>query len=188
MSGFKQITNAGGAFGYGEQSDRDARGPQVIRRFHNMSSVNAIQKGSAVIFSSLSTDGTGVVVTTVAGSPRFAGVALTSATTGQSTHLTSLAPAAAWCSVVVEGPVYAMLDTVTVNGDIIGITNTTAASGAANGGLLGPIVSTQVAGNFFGIAGFAHTSGSTLAPDGVTTQIPRGYVTLRPCIIPGSTL
>lgn len=187
MSGFKQITNAQGAFGYGEQADNDPRGPVVARRVHNMSSVNPIRVGNAVAFSTNSTDGTGVVVTTVLASALFAGVAITAAAAGQSTHLTSRAPSSCFCDIVISGPVYANLDTAVVNGDIVALGNTTAAGGTSNGGQLDTFVVSTVAGTF-AIAGIAHTSGSTLAPDGVTTQNPKGYVTLMRSFIGPSTL
>lgn len=184
---FKQITNAQGAFGYGEQADGDARGPVTVRRVHNMSSANPIRVGNAVVFSTLSTDGTGVVVSTVVNSALFAGVAITSCGVGQSTHLTSRAPSTAFCNIVIAGPVYANLDTAVVNGDLIAVGNTTAASGTSNGGQLMTYVRSTVAGTQC-IAGIAHSSGSTLAPDGVTTQNPKGYVTLMRSFIGPSTL
>lgn len=187
MSGFKQIVNAQGAFGYGEQADNDPRGPVVTRRVHNMSSVNPIRVGNAVVFSTLSTDGTGVIVTTVVNSVNFAGVAISAAGLGQTTHLTSRAPSSAFCDIVVQGPVYAHLDTAVVNGDLVSVGNTTAAAGTSNGGQLAPFVRSTVAGTQ-AIAGIAHTSGSTLAPDGVTTQNPRGYVTIWRSLIGPSTL
>lgn len=183
----KAIINPGGAFGY--SPFEDGRGEQQIEIMRNMSSANPIRPGNAVIYSSLSTDGTGCVVTTVAGSPRFAGVALDSASTGQTTMLTSNAPAETWLRVVTKGKVWAHLDTAVVNGDLVGISNTTAANGSSAGGQLGVIAATNaVTVGFLTVAGFAHTSGSTLAPDGVTTQNPRGLVTIRPSIISPSTL
>ena len=187
MTGFKQITNAQGAFGYGEQADNDPRGPVITRRVHNMSSVNPIRAGNAVVFSTLSTDGTGVVVSTVINSYLFAGVAITPAGLGQTTHLTSRAPSSAFCDIVISGPVYAHLDTAVVNGDIVSIGNTTLAGGTSNGGQLDTFTVSTVAGTQ-AIAGIAHTSGSTLAPDGVTTQNPRGYVTIMRSFIGPSTL
>jgi hypothetical protein len=177
----KAIINPGGAFGY--TPFEDARGEQQIGVFRNMSSANPIRVGNAVAYSSASTDGTGVVVTTVLGSARFCGVAVTSASTGQTTQLSSLAPAEVWCQVVTKGKVWAHLDTAVVNGDIIGVSNTTAAAGTSNGGQLGVSQTTVGTAGFFRIAGYAHTSGSTLAPDGVTTQNPRGLVTLEPSIV-----
>ena len=183
----KAIINPGGAFGY--TPFEDGRGEQIVGVYRNMSSANPIRPGNAVIWSSASTDGTGVVVSTVAGSVRFCGVAITSASTGQSTMLTSNAPAEVWCQVVQKGKVWAHLDTAVVNGDIVWVGATTAASGTSNGGQLAVASATNaVASGFLAVAGFAHTSGSTLAPDGVTTQNPRGLVTLQPAIITPSTL
>ena len=179
MTGFKQITNAQGAFGYGEQLDRDARGPQTMRRLHNMSSGTRIAVGDAVILSTLSTDGTGCAVTTVTASAQFVGVAVTSAGLGESTHLTSNTPSTCFCDVVIAGPVYARLSTAVVNGDLVAISSVAA-------GQLGAFVVSTVAGTQV-IAGVAHTSGSTVAPNG-STQASRGYVTIRPSYISPSTL
>lgn len=179
MTGFKQIVNAQGAFGYGEQSDKDSRGPQIMRRVHNMSSAAAIAVGDAVAFSSNSTDGTGVAVTTVTASRNFAGVAVTSCAAGQSTHLTSATPSSCFCDIVISGPVYARLDTAVVNGDIIAISSVAA-------GQLGAFVVSTVAGTQC-IVGMAHTSGSTVAPNG-TTQASRGYITIMRSYISPSTL
>lgn len=179
MTGFKQIVNAQGAFGYGEQSDRDFRGPVVARRVHNMSSATRINVGDAVVFSSLSTDGTGVVTSTVTASAQFAGVAVTSAGLGESTHLTTLAPSTCFCDIVISGPVYARLSTATLNGELIAVSSVAA-------GQLGTFVASTVAGTQC-IAGIAHTSGSTVSPSG-STQASMGYVTLMRSFISPSTL
>lgn len=179
MSGFKQIVNPQGAFGYGEQVDRDFRGPVIERRVHNMSSGTRIAVGDAVVYSTLSTDGTGVAVTTVTASALFAGVAVTSCGTGESTHLSSNTPSTCWVSIVMQGPVYARLSTAVVNGDLVAVSSVAA-------GQLGAFVVSTVAGTQ-AIAGIAHTSGSTVSPSG-STQASRGYVTLMRSFVSPSTL
>jgi hypothetical protein len=179
------LSNRKGAFGY--EIQENVRGHQTIQAFHNMSSANAIPKGAAVVLSTNSTDGTGAIVTTVNASPLFVGVALTSASTGQSTDLASNASSGAWFLACVAGPVAgAFLTSGTVNGDVLGTTNSTV--GSAGGGYLGPLASTQVAGSYFGVAGFAHTSGTTGTTGYLTTTIVRGAVQVKAQLITGSTL
>lgn len=185
----QQIPNPGHAFASDpDPADRfTGAGGKIVQRVHNVSSANPIQPGMAVIWSTNSTDGTGVVITTVAGSPLIAGVALTSMTTGQSTDLSSNAAAGTWGTICVGGLVPGVwVTTVAVPGDQLGTVATTASTIAPNGGFLGPIASTQVAGSFFGVAGIAFTSGTTATITGTT--MPLGTVLLRPQVIPGSTL
>lgn len=188
MAPFQQIENPKSAFGDEIDHVGLLRGVPETCEVHNMSSVQVIPLGAAVVWSTNSTDGTGVTITTVAGSPLFAGVAITSASTGQSTDLTSLAAQAAWCTIVVKGNVPgALLTSGTAPGDFLGTVNSTVA-GSTGGGYLGPIVSTQVAGAFFGVAGIAFTSGTTGTTPYLTATGPRGFVKLNPQVIPGSTL
>src|SRR5207237_791451 len=123
------------------------------------------------------------------GSPLFLGVAVTSASTcTDPTIATSVQPQATWCRVAMNGLVPgALLTSGTVAGDFVGTVNSTVA-GSTGGGYLGTIVSTQIAGAFFGVAGFAYSSGTTGATGFLTATGPRGTVFLRPQVIPGSTL
>lgn len=186
---FKNIDNPKGAFGYNPNApSADAGDPAVVALYRNMSSTEVIAAGMAVIFSTLSTDGLGVTITTVAGSPFFAGVALGAATTDAPTSLSSAAPAGAWVRVQRSGLISgALLTSGTVAGDMVGTVNSTVA-GSTGGGYLGTIASTQTAGSFFGVAGMAFTSGTTGTTPPFTATGPRGTVRLNPQVIPGSTL
>lgn len=185
---FQNIENPKSAFGDEIDHLGIVRGIGETFAAHNMSSVETIPAGAAVIWSTNSTDGTGVTITTAAGSPLFAGIALTSATTGQSTDLTSNAAQATWCVVLRRGRAAGvLLTTGTVPGDFVGTVNSTVA-GSTGGGYLGTIASTQTAGSFFGVAGLALTSGTTGTAGYLTATGPRGFVVLEPNIFPGSTL
>lgn len=196
---WQQLDNPLGAFGYGGGAISTATMPplggdesQVIV-LRNASTVEVIPRGAAVIYSTLSSNMDWGTITTVAGSPLFAGVALTSA--GLNTQLTTVTTAAGlggigtdFFQVQVRGRFFgALLTTGTVAGDMVGTVNSTVA-GSTGGGYLGTIVSTQTAGNFFGVAGVAFTSGTTGTSGYLTATGPRGAVLLRPSIIVGSTL
>ena len=190
MSPFKNIDDPKGAFGYDpDHLGAEGRNPQVVGYFHNVSSTETITAGAAVILSSLSTDGTGVTITTLIASPLFIGVALTSMTTGQSTDASSNAAPASWGRVQIAGPCPgALLTAATTPGDQIGTVNSTVA-GSTGGGYLGVINTTAVAvSSFGGLAGIAITSGTTGASGFLTTVGPRGIVYIRPSVYVGSTL
>jgi hypothetical protein len=186
---FRQIDNPKFAFGYNPNSpSAEAGDPAVVALYRNMSSTEVISAGQAVIFSTLSTDGLGVTITTIAGSPMFAGVALGSGTTDSPPTLTSQAAPGAWVRVQTRGVLSgALLTSGTVAGDFVGTVNSTVA-GSTGGGYLGTIASTQVAGAFYGVAGIAFSSGTTGTTPPFTATGPRGTVRLVPCVIPGSTL
>lgn len=174
---WQQITNPRGAFGY-TTADLN-RGNLEYEWFVNVSSGSAIAVGNAVVFSTNSSQGKGVAVTSGAGAVKFCGIALTSCAAGQSTNLSSNAPTSQLVLVALRGgPVMARLDTATVNGDLVGYSSIA--------GQLGPYVASTVAGTQ-SIAGMAHTSGSTVDEAG-TTQASRGLVTLRPSFVSPSTL
>lgn len=181
------ITNPRGAFGY--TTADDVRGNIVTEQYLNMSSAAGITKGSAVVLSSLSSQGKGVTVTTVLGDNRFIGIAMTSCGAGQTTLLSSSAPTSAWVTVAVAGgPIEALLTTATVNGDRVSISNSTVtAVNGGVGGFLGPHALATAANAVQKLAGYAHTSGSTVNEAG-TTQPARGLVTLSPGYVLVSTL
>lgn len=181
------LSNPTGAFGY--TTADDVRGNIQTRKMLNMSSAAGITKGSAVVLSSLSTQGLGVGVTTVLGDNRFFGIAVTSCGAGQTTLLSSSAPTSCWVTVAVAGgPVECLLDTAVVNGDRVSVFNTTvtAVNGGA-GGFLGAHALATAANAVQKIAGIAHTSGSTVNEAG-TTQPARGLVTLEKGYVLVSTL
>ncbi len=186
---FKQIADPKFAFGLNPVAPgSDAGESNIVELYRNMSSTEVISAGMAVIYSTLSTDGLGVAITTLIGSPLFAGVALGSATTDAPATLSSAAPPGAWVRVQRWGTISgALLVAGTSAGDIVGTANSTVA-GSTGGGYLGTLPSTNAAGSFFGIAGIAFTSGTTGTVPPLTATGPRGTVRLQPCIIPGSTL
>lgn len=193
---WQQLDNPLGAFGYGGGSLSTATTPQLggdeaaVIVLRNASTVQVIPRGAAVIYSTLSSNMDQATITTVAGSPLFAGVALTSAGLNtQNTGSTLAGPAGSdFFQVMTRGRFFgALLTSGTVPGDPIGTVNSTVA-GSTGGGYLGTIASTQTAGSFFGLAGVAFTSGTTGTSGYLTATGPRGAVLLRVSIFPGSTL
>lgn len=175
----QQISNPRGAFDlpYGDGSD--LRGSQTIEMFRNASSAVGIRPGDAVALSTAgSTDGKAVVPTTVSGDPLFVGVALTSASTGQSTRLTSLAPSSEWCQVVTHGPaVYNGILGESI-GDVVAVLQGTAAGSSR--GHLGAAATTQGTAGFIRVAGVVITSATTGTTGFLNTTFPRGVVYLQP--------
>lgn len=178
MAGYSQIANPQGAFGY-NYGPEDLRNHQTIERFRNGSSAIGIRAGDAVSFSTAgSTDGKSVIVTTIAGNPLFVGVALTSASTGQTTHLTSLAPSSVWCEVVVKGP--AIYNGILGEGigDVIGCLQGTVAGSSR--GHLGALAGTVATAGFARVAGVVITSATTGTTGFLSTSIPKGVAYIDP--------
>jgi hypothetical protein len=192
MGGSKQIVNSKAAFGDPSDHMLGGRTYTETEEFFNASSVGSVKPGHAVVLSSNNKEGKGATATTVNMSGFFVGIAVTSGTScTDPTVATSLQPQGCWFRAVTQGLVYgAFLTSGTVPGDVVGTTNSTVS--APLGGYLGTATSTNTAGSFFGVAGWALTSGSTLAITGIDfpadASHPRGVVLLRPALIPGSTI
>lgn len=192
---YQQLDNPQGAFGYGggskstaTQSIQSDEARVIVLR--NASTVEVIPKGAAIVYSTLSSNADWGTITTVAGSPFFAGIALTSAGLNTDNTASTLAGqiGSDYFQVATGGRIFgALLTSGTVPGDVVGTVNSTVA-GSTGGGYLGTLASTQTAGSFFGIAGFAFTSGTTGTSGFLTATGPRGIVMLRPNLMPGSTL
>lgn len=180
--GNQQIANYKGAFGYNDNDGTEQMRSNInLAMFRNMSTV-AVPAYTAVALSSLATDGTGVVPTTVIGDRRFIGVTQEAMTSVASTAVTatSLAADGNWGRVCVEGPCWAAVTTGTAVGDVVAVGNSTA--GASVGGVLSPFTTLSVgtAGSFSAIAGFALTSATTGTTGSLSTSQPRAKVFLRP--------
>ncbi len=194
------IDNPKGAFGYVgalttgvHAAGQGVYGPKT-EKVRNSSTVSIIPRGAAVIFSTLSSLGNEVAITTVLGSALFRGVALTSA--GLNTERTTVATAAGlgafgtdWCEIAIEGPVHgAFLTSGTAPGDSIWVSNSTVAGASTAGGYLGSTVAMSSAAGRSVVAGIALTSGTTGTTGFLTTAGPRGIVWLRPSFVNNSTL
>lgn len=195
-----QISNPLGAFGYTGAlttgTHADMQGVYALRteKVRNASTVFTIPRGASVIFSTLSSLGTEVTITTVLGSNLFRGIAITSA--GLNTDRTTVTTAAGlgaigtdWCEIGIEGPVHgALLTSGTAPGDRVWISNSTVAGASTAGGYLGSTTPMSSAAGNSVIAGIALTSGTTGTTGFLTTAGPRGIVWLRPSFVNNSTL
>lgn len=177
----QQIGNPRSAFNYDYGKD-GLRGEQVLESFRNGSSAVAIRPGDAVCRSTAaSTDGKAVVVSTVDGNPLFVGVALTSASTGQSTQLSSNTPTSVWCQVVVQGPaIYNGILGETI-GDVVAVLQGTVAGSSR--GHLGAAATTQGTAGYIRVAGTVLTSATTGTTGFLSTSIPKGVVDLQPSFV-----
>lgn len=126
----QQIANPEGAFG--ESSNRL---PVETRTLRNISTAFSIPVGCVVVYSTLTTDGTGVTKSTVINNVLTAGVALTSATTARAggAEASSIAPAGSWLEVAVSGPAPVIVTTASSPGEIVGTGNSTAFAGTTAG-------------------------------------------------------
>lgn len=172
-----QISNQKGAFNYADNDGTEQmRQHQTIGYYRNMTTV-AIPAYSPVCLSSLATDGTGVIATTVIGSNRFIGVTLEAMTSVASTAVTASSAAADgnWGQVCVAGPCWAAVTTGTAIGDVVMNGNSTIGGGAAL-----QTLSTLAAQGSIGVAGWALTSATTGTTGSLSTTQPRAKVFLRP--------
>lgn len=184
-----QINNPKGAFGYSPFDGTDQqRGVRRIGTFRNMSSVSGVNVGSVVCLSTNSSDGTGASISTAAFSPLILGVALTSASTDQSTALTSQALPGAWFTAVLEGPAVTLLSTAAAAGSIIinaGASTVAGTTGSTVGGhgaplsTLIPVVTPGTLGGVVGVALTSATTGTTGFLSGAST-LPKALVYVRP--------
>lgn len=193
MPSYPQIDNPKGAFGYpggglttASQADGQGGYAPKTRTVRNASTVQVVPIGASVVWSTLSSLTDEVAITTVIGSPLFAGVALTSA--GLHTGRTTVTTAAGLGGIgtdyftISQDDVFhgALLTSGTVAGDLVQTVASTV-GGSTGGGYLGPVAATA-AGNY-GVAGIAFTSGTTGTTGFLTTSGPRGIVLIRPSIV-----
>lgn len=194
---FTPLDNEHGAFGYAGGDSTGGVGVgvgyspqgQEIHVYRNMSTVLPIRPGMPVTFSTLSTAGVGVVLSSVIGDKLFAGIALTSA--GLNTDLTTVAGTTGlgakgtdYCKVVTNGIFYgALLSSVAAAGDLVVNFNSTGttASGTTYFGSLG-VAPATAAGNY-AVAGVCHTPATTGTTGYLTTVGPRGVVLIRPSLV-----
>lgn len=195
-----QLTNPQGAFGYLNTSSTPPAGTlhsQKIARFRNLSTARGIAVGAGVVFgftsstasgvATLSTVDEGVFCTTVIGHRLFAGVAITSAaarTTGST--LGGPAPSSEYCNIVMEGPVWALLDTgntAPVAGAPLILSNTTVSGGSTVGVGIGGVIGTcdtvlvtSAANAVLGIVGACIVPGTTGTTGQLTTIGNRGLI------------
>lgn len=178
----QQLSNPEGAFGYSSTSGRgtNQRSDVRIRRLRNMSTAAGVAIGQPVAWSTLVGEGNEVIpaTTVVTGLQRFAGIAITTASTNSNTsNGSSIHPRTAWCDVVVEGPADAWVTSAVEKGE-----NLTQGNDTANGVSWGKLAAVSTAlstGNVHTI-GWALTSASS-----GTTGRSRIYV--KPQIIVGPT-
>lgn len=180
----QQIFNPHGAFGYNTTDGiaGNQRGDIRVKRLRNMSTASGIAVGQPAVWSSLVGEGNEVIpaTTVLTGLQRFAGIAITSATTNNSTgtsNLSSQHPSAAWCDVVVEGPVEAWVTSATEKGTFLFQTNDTA--NGVTWGKLGPLSTAATTGNV-NVIGWSLTTATS-----ATTGKSRIYV--KPSIAVGPT-
>lgn len=199
MPNTPQLDNPKGAFGYtGSQTTgvhADGQGVYfpTLENVRNASTVQVIPQGAAVIWSTLSSLGNEVAITTVISSPLFAGVALTSA--GLNTERTSVTTAAGlggqgsdWCQIVRGGLIHgALLTSGVTAGDRVWTASSTVA-GSTGGGYLTSTNALTTAAGQVGIAGIALSSGTTGTTGFLTTAGPRGIVRIDRSITNASTL
>lgn len=186
---FQGIGNPKGAFGYQDNdgTEQMRSGNQQIVYYRNVSTV-AIPKYSAVILSSLASDGTGVVSSTVIGSNRFIGIAqdaMTSQATTVGQAQSSNASDGEWGRVCVAGPCWAAVSTGTAIGDVI--TNGNSTLGGGNALQTYTTLVPGTVGAIASIAGWCLTSATTGTTGSLSTVQPRAKVFLRPTFFFSST-
>lgn len=174
----QQLTNPEGAFGYATTAGLggNQRSDITVRVLRNMSTASAVAVGQPVAWSTLIGDGNEVIpVTTVlTARQRFAGIAITSATTNAATGTSfrsSEHPRGAWCKVVVEGPADAWVTSAVEKGDNLVQSNDTA--NGVTWGKLGAVTSavpSATTGLVYGL-GWALTTATS-----ATTNRSRVYV------------
>lgn len=179
----QQITNPEGAFAYGSTVGLggNQRNNITVRRFRNMSTAAGISVGQPAVWSTLVGEGNEVIpaTTVVTGLQRFAGIAITSATTNNNTsNASSQHPRGAWCHVVVEGPAQAWVTSAVEKGD-----NLTQGNDTANGvgwGKLAAVTTAVTTGGAVHTIGWALTSQTS-----ATTN--RSNIYVKPQMIIGPT-